>query len=133
VSGIWIVFPPWLYAVLVSLIGRWGQSRWIVTSASDRPAPGRALWPADWSTVLITNLVFLSLIPTSLLSVIGALLPFNGARAGLSLGLLAFMFGCVPSRLLHASESGWDLTLWLILIDLLRVGGALAIVGFLVA
>ena len=64
---------------------------------------------------------------------IGVLLPFHGTRAGLSLGLLAFVFGSVPARLFDASESGWDRTLWMILIDLLRVGGAMAIIGYLVA
>jgi hypothetical protein len=133
VSGIWIVFPPWLYAVAISLIGRWGQTQWIARPAPEVGAGGARFWPDDWGTVLVTNLVFLSLLPTSLLTVIGTLLPFTGARAGLSLGLLAFMIGCVPVRLLHASESGWDRTLWFILIDLLRAGGAMAIVGFLVA
>jgi hypothetical protein len=78
-------------------------------------------------------LVFLSLVPTSLLSVIGVLLPFNGARAGLSLGLLAFLFGAVPIRLIESSESGWDRALWSVLIDFIRVGGAMTIVGYLVA
>lgn len=128
VSGIWIVFPPWLYAVLISLMGRWGQNRWV-----SRTQPSESSWPKDWGTILITNLVFLSLIPTSLLSVIGVLLPFNGARAGLSLGLLAFLFGSVPSRLIDSSDLGWDRTLWLILIDFIRVGGAMTIVGYLVA
>lgn len=133
VSGLWIVFPPWLYAVVLTLIGRWGEARWLTRPDSNLPAPYRRLWPRDWSTILISNLVFLSLIPTSLLSVIGVLLPFNGARAGFSLGLLSYMLGCVPARLLDASESGWDLTLWRIFIDLLRVGGAMALVGLLVA
>lgn len=127
-SGIWIIFPPWLYAVVVSLLGRWGQKRWL-----SRTQPAESAWPQDWGTILITNLVFLSLIPTSLLSVIGVLLPFNGARAGLSLGLLAFLFGSVPSRLIDSSDLGWDRTLWLILIDFIRVGGAMTIVGYLVA
>lgn len=131
-NGLWIVFPPWLYAVLVSLLGRWGQTR-IAAAALDVPSKSpRRLWPADWSTILITNLVFLALVPISLLSVIGVLLPFHGARAGLSLGLLAFVFGCVPTRLFDATEVGWDRTLWMILIDLLRVGGAMALVGYLV-
>lgn len=128
VSGIWIVFPPWLYAVVISLLGRWGQRRWL-----RRPEQNGSLWPSDWGTILITNLVFLSLVPTSLLSVIGVLLPFNGARAGLSLGLLAFLFGSVPSRLTDSADLGWDRTLWLILIDFIRVGGAMTIVGYLVA
>lgn len=128
VSGIWIIFPPWLYAVVISLLGRWGQRRWL-----SRAQPAESAWPQDWGTILITNLVFLSLIPTSLLSVIGVLLPFNGARAGLSLGLLAFLFGSVPSRLIDSSDLGWDRTLWLILIDFIRVGGAMTIVGYLVA
>lgn len=128
VSGIWIVFPPWLYAVVVSLLGRWGQRQWL-----SRPDLRGSLWPDDWGTILITNLVFLSLVPTSLLSVIGVLLPFNGARAGLSLGLLAFLFGSVPSRLTDSADIGWDRTLWFILIDFIRVGGAMTIVGYLVA
>jgi len=132
VSGIWIVFPPWIYAIAVSMAGRWGQARLFQSfgSASDGHEWYR---PGDWGAIVVTNLVFLSLIPISLLAVIGALLPFSGARAGLSLGILAFLFGCTPVRILEARQFGWDRTLWLILIDLLRVGGAMAIVGFLVA
>lgn len=132
-SGIWIVFPPWLFAFVVSLIGRWGQSRWTEPSGADRGEGRTSIWPSDWGSIAITNLVFLSLLPISLLTAIGVLLPFTGARAGLSLGLLAFIIGCVPIRLMAASEHGWDRTLWLILIDLLRTGGAMTIVGYLVA
>lgn len=127
VTGIWIVLPPWLYAVLISLLGHWGRTRWISHAAS-----GESPWWENWGIILITNLVFMSLIPISLLSVIGGMLPFGGARAGLSLGLLAFLFGALPTRLLAATETGWDLTLWRILIDLLRVGGAMTIIGYLV-
>lgn len=115
------------------MLGRWGQAMWMPDRVSGTRTGRNDLWHGDWANTLISNLVFLSLLPTSLLSVIGALLPFNGARAGFSLGLLAFVLGCVPARLLDASEAGWDRTLWYILIDLLRVGGAMAIVGFLVA
>ena len=132
-TGIWIVIPPWLYAVLVSLVGKWGEGVWLRRPAVAEPRASHGFWPDNWGAMLITNLVFLSLVPTSLLAVIGVLLPFNGARAGLSLGLLAFLLGCVPSRLLDAHDAGWDRTLWAILIDLLRVGGAMAIVGYLVA
>lgn len=132
-SGLWIVLPPWIYAVLVSFLGRWGQMHIAGPTLVGTEASPRRGWLTDWSTVLITNLVFLSLVPISLLSVIGVLLPFNGARAGLALGLLAFVFGNVPARLFDAAEIGWDRALWLILIDLLRVGGAMAIVGYLVA
>lgn len=132
-SGLWIVLPPWIYAVIVSFVGRWGQSRFAGLSSDGTSEDVRFAWTRDWGTILITNLVLLSLVPISLLSVIGVLLPFNGARAGLSLGLLAFVFGSVPARLFDANTIGWDRTLWMILIDLLRVGGAMAIVGFLVA
>ncbi|HWO56585.1 MAG TPA: hypothetical protein VNN55_03355 [bacterium] len=132
VSGIWIVIPSWLYAVAVSLLGRLGQGRWLSHRTVDE-APHPHWWPGDWGNLLITNLVFLSIIPISLLSVIDVILPFTGARAGLALGLLAFVFGATPLRLLDASEQGWDRTLWSLLIDLLRIGGAMTIVGALVS
>ncbi len=132
-TGIWIVIPPWVYAVLVSLIGRWGEAKWLRRPADEESSGSHGFWPDNGGALLITNLVFLSLVPTSLLAAIGVLLPFNGARAGLSLGLLAFLLGCVPARLLDAHDVGWDRTLWVLLVDLLRVGGAMAIVGFLVA
>jgi hypothetical protein len=131
-SGLWIVLPPWIFAVAISFIGQWGRFRFSGSlKASGGGTEGHS-WLSDWSTILITNLVFLSLMPISLLSVIGVLLPFNGARAGLSMGLLAFVFGSVPARLFDAAETGWDRALWMILIDLLRIGGAMAIVGYLV-
>lgn len=132
-SGLWIVFPPWIFAVIISFVGQWGRFRFAGSSSVGENESESRPWLNDWSTILITNLVFLSLIPISLLSVIGVLLPFNGARAGLSLGLLAFVFGSVPARLFDATETGWDRALWMILIDLLRIGGAMAIVGYLIA
>ncbi len=131
-SGLWIVFPPWIFAVIISFLGQWGRFRFAGSSMDSESGTNGRSWLSDWSTILITNLVFLSLVPISLLSVIGVLLPFNGARAGLSMGLLAFVFGSVPARLFDAAETGWDRALWMILIDLLRLGGAMAIVGFLV-
>lgn len=127
---IWIVIPPWIYAVLVTWAGRWGEWRWIGRNGSEteshRPSFG------DVGVTLMTNLIFLSLLPTSVLMLTYTMLPFEGARAGLALGLAAYLFGCVPARLLDVTRRGWDHTFWELLIDLLRVGGALYLVGWLV-
>lgn len=129
-KGLWVVFPSWFYAVAATYFGRWGEAHWLRRPHDAQGAPVSIR--GDWGIILITNLVFLSLVPVSLLSVIGVLLPFGGARAGLSLGLVAFLFGCVPARLMDVEHHGWDRTLWAILIDLLRLGGALMIIGWLV-
>ncbi len=130
-TGLWVVLPSWIYAVVATYFGRWGEAHWLKRG---RHATTDAAVPVlgDWGIILITNLVFLSLVPVSLLSVIGVLLPFGGARAGLSLGLVAFLFGCVPARLIDVEHHGWDRTLWAILIDLVRLGGAFLIIGWLV-
>lgn len=131
VRNIWTIIPPWAYAMLVGWLGRWGESRWApsgdaVEQSTVPPAPTVTLGHGA-----ITTLVFLSLLPSALLTILGPMIPFEGARAGLALGIVAFLFGCVPMRLLDVRGRGWDLTLWMILVDLLRVGGALSIVGAL--
>jgi len=130
-KGLWVILPSWVYAVAATYLGRWGEVHWLKKSGHETHGMTSPVL-GDWGIVLITNLVFLSLVPVSLLSVIGVLLPFGGARAGLSLGLVAFLFGCVPARLIAVEQHGWDHTLWAILIDLLRLGGAFLLIGWLV-
>ncbi len=127
---IWIVIPPWIYAVFVCWAGRWGEWRWIGRSGSETES--RPLSFGGIGVTLITNLIFLSLLPTTVLTLTYTMLPFEGARAGLALGVAAYLFGCVPARLLDVTRQGWDRTFWGLLIDLLRVGGALYLVGWLV-
>ena len=130
-NGLWVILPSWVYAVAATYFGRWGETHWLKRGrhqVQETAAPVLG----DWGVILITNLLFLSLVPVSLLSVIGVLLPFGGARAGLSLGLVAFLFGCVPVRLIEVERHGWDHTLWAILIDLLRLGGAFLLIGWMV-
>ncbi|MEW5702422.1 MAG: hypothetical protein AB1792_09355 [Candidatus Zixiibacteriota bacterium] len=130
--GIWVILPPWIWAVVITALGRWGEGRLSRLLSRDRvpiaDAPGNPWW-----SVLITNLVFLSLLPTLVLSFFQFMLPFEGARAGLAVGIAAFVFGIAPVRLIDRIEIGWDRTAWRLLVDLLRVGGALMLVGWLVA
>lgn len=127
---IWIVIPPWIYAVLVTWAGRWGEMRWF--GREDSESESRRLPFNGIGITLTTNLIFLSLLPTSVLILTYTMLPFEGARAGLALGMAAYILGCVPSRLLDVARQGWDRTFWGLLVDLLRVGGALYLVGWLV-
>lgn len=117
--------------MLVGWLGRWGERRWTPSGDGIDQTPENAAPTVTWGHGAITTLVFLSLLPSALLSILGPMIPFEGARAGLALGIVAFVFGCVPIRLLEVRSRGWDVTLWMILIDLLRVGGALSIVGAL--
>ncbi|HUU46854.1 MAG TPA: hypothetical protein VM118_14095 [Acidobacteriota bacterium] len=130
--ALWIFFPPWVYAVVVTWLGRWGESRWIRHHGADRSVPvHERVWRTSGS-VIITNLFFLSLLPTTLLVWTRGMLPVEGPRAGLALALAAFAFGCVPSRLLDVGRLGWDRTLWGLFVDLVRVGGALLLIGWLI-
>jgi hypothetical protein len=125
-----IILPPWAFAVLVTWLGHWGETHVFPTRiAQNGQATDRHF---DWSAVLIINLILLSLIPSAMLSRVGMMLPFQGARAGLAVGIAAYLFGCVPIRLLERHHHGWDLTAWRLLIDMLRVGGAFLLVGWLV-
>jgi hypothetical protein len=129
----WIVLPPWAYAVVVTWLGQYGEGRLMRAARSDAASAAAATDRSVWGVSLITNLVFLSLLPTAALSFFQLMLPFEGGRAGLAVGIAAFVFGCVPARVLDHAEIGWDRTAWRLLIDLLRVGGALTLVGWLVA
>ncbi len=122
------IIPPWLLGVAVTLVGHWGDRRWF-SQRSDL-ASGGSVWDSI-SVVLFANLLFLGLLPTMILDFIQPMIPFTGARAGLAVALLGFLFGLVPARLLDAPRTGWDRAFWLLLIDFLRLGGALTLIGWL--
>jgi hypothetical protein len=133
-TDLWIILPPWVWSVAVTLFGRWIDQRWV--SHASRPTTStEAHQPitTDWRVILVSHLAFLSLLPIAVLSVIHPIIPFSGSRAGLAMGLAAFLFGMAPMRLIEARAPGWNVTLWRILIDLLRVGGALTLAGWLVS
>lgn len=130
--GLWIFFPPWAYAVVITLLGRWGESRWLRFPESGSYGATGERRRHSGGSMIVTNLFFLSLVPTTLLVWTRGMLPFEGPRAGLALGIAAFLLGCVPVRLLGVDQAGWDRTLWGLFIDLMRVGGALLIIGWLV-
>ncbi|HEX9750167.1 MAG TPA: hypothetical protein VGB22_02590 [candidate division Zixibacteria bacterium] len=125
----WTVIPPWLYAVVVTLLGRWGARLWLRRGSIGQPSDGGIL--DHLGAAMLANLVFLSLLPMLVLLSTGPMLPLSGARAGLALGMAAYLFGCVPTRLLDVGLHGWDRSLWNLLVDLLRVGGACLLVGWL--
>jgi hypothetical protein len=125
-----IILPPWAYAVVVTWLGHWGETHVFPRRGGEHQEITDARF--DWSAVLIINLILLSLIPSAMLSRVGWMLPFQGAHAGLAVGIGAYLFGCVPIRLLERHQHGWDLTAWRLLIDLVRVGGAFLLVGWLV-
>lgn len=126
----WIVIPPWIYAVVVTWLGQWRADH--LSTASGGRSVGADGWWNYLGPTLLTNLVFCSLLPTAVLTLTYAMLPFEGAQTGLAVGLAAFLFGNAPARLLDWKRQGWDLTLWLLLIDLLRVGGSLWMIGWLI-
>lgn len=122
------IIPPWLLAVAVSLLGQWGDRRWFPERGN--LAPGGRLWDSI-SVVVFANLLFLAILPTLVLDFIQPMIPFTGARAGLAVALVGFLFGIVPARLFDAPRTGWDRAFWLLLMDWVRVGGALTLVGWL--
>ena len=130
--SIWITLPPWLFAVAITLVGRWGDRRFFRHTGVDEEhmTTGGAWITAG--TILFANLFFLSLIPTIVLAMFQPLLPFVGVQAGLALAIAVVFFGIIPARLLDAPYHGWDRAFWLIFIDLIRVGGALMLIGWLI-
>lgn len=127
VNAIWLIVPPWLVAVIVTLIGRWGE-RYFARLSGGRPTSHG--W-VDLVGILLTCLLFLALLPLTVLSLFGPLLPFSGAQSGLALAIVVVLFGLVPVRLIEASKTGWDYAFWALFIDFLRVGGALTVMGWL--
>jgi hypothetical protein len=122
------IIPPWALGVAVTLLGRWGEKRWF--SAPPASPHAASLW-SSMSVMLFANLVFLALIPTAILDFIQPMLPFTGARAGLAVAMVGFVFGLVPARLCETPRTGWDHAFWMMLMDLLRLGGALTLIGWL--
>ena len=132
-GNLWILIPPCVYGIIVTLIGRWGEKR--LLAQSDSRAHGLRSAGSPWvglAILVLTNFIFLSLIPALTLAFFQPMIPFFGARAGLALGLAALFFGIVPVRLLDASHRGWNHAFWMILIDFVRVAGALTLIGWLV-
>jgi hypothetical protein len=122
------IIPPWMLGVALTLLGHWGEKRWFAEPA--RSTRAGHFWN-NISFILITNLVFLAIIPTLVLDFIQPMIPFTGARAGLAVAMAGYVFGLVPARLADASRIGWDHAFWLLLVDFLRLGGALTLIGWL--
>lgn len=123
------IIPPWLCGTAVTMLGHWGERRWF---ADDALKPHLLLW-AELPTILLGNLIFLALLPTLVLSIIQPMIPFTGAKAGLAVAVAGYLFGLIPARLFEGAQRGWDRTFWLLLVDLLRLGGALTLIGWLIA
>ena len=126
-SSIWIIVTVWLYTLLITVVGRWGERYFT-------QPPGVRSPTVSWAGVithLAATLLFLVMLPAAVLSLFGPLLPFQGAQAGLALAIVVVLFGLVPARLLDSSRTGWEYAFWALFIDLLRVGGALTLVGWL--
>ena len=128
-------YRPFLALLLATLwgigathLGLWGEHRWL---RADESTPQSRI--PSGRMILFTSFTFLAFLPTSLLSVIHVMIPFSGARAGLALAIAGYFFGCIPVRLFDIRRFGWDHTLWWLLADLVRICGALTIVGWLVA
>ena len=121
------IVPPWFYATAVTMLGYWGERRWLTRVSSKPCSPMWAVFP----TILLGNLIFLALLPTLVLDIIQPMIPFSGARAGLAVAMAGFIFGLIPARLFDGAERGWDHTFWLLLVDLLRLGGTLTLIGWL--
>ena len=122
------IIPPWALGVAVTLLGRWGERRWFSAPATSPQAT--SFW-SNISVVLFANLLFLALLPTAVLDFIQPMIPFTGARAGLAVAMAGFVFGLVPARLVDASRTGWDHAFWMMLVDFLRLCGALTLIGWL--
>lgn len=131
-GNLWLLVPPWIFGVAITLLGRWGERHLLtsVAGGTERPRSSRATWIA-LANVLFVNLVFFSLLPTVLLMMFQPMLPFLGARAGLALAVAAFLFGIVPARLLDAPRRGWSHAFYLMLVDFVRIAGALTLIGWL--
>ena len=129
-GNLWILIPPCVYGVIITLIGHWGEKRLL----ADRPhghETGRSPW-AGLANLVLINFIFLSVLPAIILAVFQPMIPFFGARAGLALAVAVLFFGIVPARLFDAPRRGWNHAFWMILIDFVRVAGALTLVGWLV-
>jgi hypothetical protein len=121
-----------VYGVVITLLGHWGEKH-LVASPEER-THGHIPSPSPWAglaNLILINFVFLSLLPALILAVFQPMIPFFGARAGLALAVAALFFGIVPARLFDAPRQGWNRALWMILIDFVRVAGALTLVGWL--
>ena len=132
-GNLWILIPPWVYAVVITVAGRWGERRFLPLP-DDRAHganPARSPW-ISLANLVITNFIFLSLIPSVVLAVFQPMIPFFGARAGLALAVAVLLFGIFPARLLDAPRQGWNRAFWMILTDFVRVAGALTLAGWLV-
>lgn len=129
-GNFWILIPPCVYGVIITLLGHWGEKRLLADQPHSRK-PGRSPW-AGLASLVFINLIFLALLPSIILAVFQPMIPFFGARAGFALAVAVLLFGIAPARLFDAPRRGWNHAFWMILIDFIRVAGALTLVGWLV-
>jgi len=115
--------------VIITLIGHWGEKRLLADHLQGQRST-KSPW-AGLANLVLINFIFLSFLPAIILEVFQPMIPFLGARAGLALGIVVLFFGIVPARLFDAPRQGWNHAFWMILVDFVRVAGALTMVGWL--
>ena len=103
-----------------------------------RGIPEELVEKSDWFG-FITNLalefLFFVLIPTMAYAFFFALIPLTGVRAGLAAALFAFTLGAAPTLIGLGMRIRLPMTylLYLLLSLLIKLGGCLAIIGYLYA
>lgn len=121
-----------VYLVLISLLLEF-LSRSTDLTKGIPPVMVEKITAGWWVLLLVMEFLFYVAIPTVSYSFFYLVVPFSGVRAGLAATLYAFVLGAVPMIMALSVRVKFPMPylLFLLLGFLLKLGGALAIIGYL--
>lgn len=101
-----------------------------------RGIPPELLEPANWVwfvLIYVMELLFFVVIPTLAYSFFYLIVPLSGVRAGMAGALLAFTLGAIPALIGLSVRIKFSMPylLYFLLGLLLKLGGAMAVIGYL--
>ncbi len=103
-----------------------------------RDIPADMVEPYGWPTFLVgffMEMLFFVFIPTIAYSSLYLIIPLSGVRTGLAGALLAFTLGVIPALMIFSLRIRLSMlyVLFYLLSILLKLGGCLAIIGYVYA
>lgn len=121
-----------IYLLIVDLV--WNRLESFLPTSGDFPPGFFEQKSLSWfASCFIVEFIFLVLMPTAIYDRFYMVIPFSGIRGGVSVGLFLFMFGVAPFAilLLFRMKLPAVYVLYQVLGMLIRIIGALAIIGYL--
>ena len=123
-----------LYLLIISILSGWIGSKLNLT----RGIPGNMIEKTDLPGFVVNFLMealFYVAVPTVAYTFFYLIIPLSGPQAGMAITLIAFTLGAIPIMMVLSVRIKLPMpfVLYLVLTQLVKLGGALIIIGWLYA